>query len=70
MPGNTKWYCRYQDRYRAPLVPTLLHRLGDIFKQSCMVFTDQTGLPKLYGMVAYCLDTSTCRYRHCACIIW
>ena len=47
----------------------LLRRLGDVFKQSTMVFTDQTGLPKLYGMVAYCLDTTTCRYRHFACIL-
>ena len=39
----------------------MLFRLGDMFKQSTMVFTEQTGLQKLYSMVAYCLDRSTCR---------
>ena len=39
----------------------MLFRVGGMFKQSTMVFTEQTGLQKLYSMVAYCLDRSTCR---------
>jgi superfamily II DNA helicase RecQ len=33
-------------------------RFADIFRLSTMVFTEQTGLEKLYGIVAYCLDFS------------
>lgn len=32
------------------------YRLADIFRQSCMVFTEQTGLDNLYGIMAYCTD--------------
>eukprot|EP00088_Acartia_fossae_P000288 TRINITY_DN10103_c0_g1_i9.p1 TRINITY_DN10103_c0_g1~~TRINITY_DN10103_c0_g1_i9.p1 ORF type:complete len:588 (+),score=119.02 TRINITY_DN10103_c0_g1_i9:139-1764(+) len=39
----------------------LFFRLGDLFKQSTMVFTEQTGLQKLYSMIGYCLNGSTCR---------
>ena len=31
---------------------------GDTFRQSTMVFTEQTGLEKLYNMVAYAFDLS------------
>ena len=34
----------------------LFYRFADIFRLSTMVFTEQTGLEKLYGIVAYCLD--------------
>ena len=34
----------------------MLFRLGDMFKQSIMVFTEQIRLPKLYIMVGYCLN--------------
>jgi len=39
----------------------MLFRLADVFKQSTMVFAEQTGLAKLYGMVGYCLDRRACR---------
>jgi len=39
----------------------LYFRMGDIFKQSTMVFTEQTGLHKLYSMVGYCMNSSICR---------
>lgn len=32
------------------------YRLANIFRQSCMVFTEQTGLDNLYGIMAYCTD--------------
>merc|ERR1719319_2066616 len=32
-----------------------------MFKQSTMVFTDQTGLEKLYNIVSYCVDQKQCR---------
>ena len=31
---------------------------GDTFRQSTMVFTEQTGLAKLYSMVTYAFDLS------------
>ena len=31
-------------------------RFGDLARQSTMVFTEQTGLENLYGLIAYCLD--------------
>lgn len=37
------------------------YRLADIFRQSCMVFTEQTGLDNLYGIMAYCTDLTRCR---------
>ena len=39
----------------------LYYRPFDAFRQSTMVFTEQTGLQNLYGMLAYCQDTHTCR---------
>lgn len=46
----------------APADCVLYYRLGDVFRQSCMVFTEATGLEKLYNMVAYCINTSSvCR---------
>lgn len=41
----------------------LYYRQSDVYRQSCMVFTESTGLEKLYNMLEYCLDTSTCRRR-------
>ncbi|ESO95409.1 hypothetical protein LOTGIDRAFT_117210 [Lottia gigantea] len=37
------------------------YRLADVFRQSCMVFTEQTGLKCLYGILAYCLNVKRCR---------
>lgn len=31
-------------------------RFNDLSRQSTMVFTEQTGLENLYGLIAYCLD--------------
>jgi len=39
----------------------LFYRPFDIFQQSTMVFTEQTGLENLYGMLAYCQEQKTCR---------
>ncbi|XP_015771239.1 PREDICTED: ATP-dependent DNA helicase Q1-like [Acropora digitifera] len=39
----------------------LFYRPFDVFQQSTMVFTEQTGLENLYGMLAYCHDLKTCR---------
>ena len=36
----------------------LLYKFMDIFRLSTMVFTEQTGLEKLYGIVAYGLNSS------------
>jgi len=36
----------------------LLYKFSDIFRLSTMVFTEQTGLEKLYGIVAYGLNSS------------
>ena len=41
----------------------MLWRLGDLFKQSTMVFQERTGIEKLYSMASYCLNTGTCRRR-------
>ena len=41
----------------------MLWRLGDVFKQSTMVFQERTGMEKLYSMVNYCLSTNTCRRK-------
>ena len=37
----------------------LYTNFGDMFRQSTMVFAEQTGLEKLYAMVAYAYDTTT-----------
>ncbi|XP_063399931.1 ATP-dependent DNA helicase Q1-like [Mytilus trossulus] len=37
------------------------YRFADVFKQSTMVFTEQTGLDNVYGVMSYCLDISKCR---------
>ncbi|KAL9955233.1 hypothetical protein ACROYT_G036526 [Oculina patagonica] len=39
----------------------LFYRPFDVFQQSTMVFTEQTGLENLYGMLAYCQQQKTCR---------
>ena len=31
-------------------------RFADVFRLSTMVFTERTGLEKLYGLVAYAMD--------------
>ncbi|KAK7084817.1 hypothetical protein SK128_005772 [Halocaridina rubra] len=36
-------------------------RFADFARQSTMVFTEQTGLENLYGLISYCLDSSRCR---------
>ncbi|XP_052270271.1 ATP-dependent DNA helicase Q1-like isoform X3 [Dreissena polymorpha] len=37
------------------------YRLQDVFRQSAMVMTEQTGLTNLYGIVSYCVDEKKCR---------
>ena len=39
----------------------LLASFTDAFRQSTMVFTEQTGLEKLYGMLSYAFDVTRCR---------
>ena len=39
----------------------LLASFTDAFRQSSMVFTERTGLEKLYGMLAYAFDVKHCR---------
>ena len=41
----------------------MLWKLGDVFKQSTMVFQERTGIEKLYSMVDYCLNTDRCRRK-------
>lgn len=45
----------------APADCILFYGFADIFRQSTMVFTEQTGLENLYAMIAYCLDLKRCR---------
>ena len=39
----------------------LFFRFADVFRQSSMVFTEQTGLANLYSIVNYCIDQRTCK---------
>ena len=39
----------------------LYFRAADCFRLSAMVFTDHTGLQKLYAMLKYCLNKAECR---------
>ncbi|XP_067934122.1 ATP-dependent DNA helicase Q1-like [Watersipora subatra] len=48
-----------RDGLRADCI--LMYRLANVYKQSCMVFAETTGLEKLYAMVKYCIAQSTCR---------
>ena len=36
-------------------------RYADVFRQSAMVFTEQTGLDNLYSIVNYCINKTTCK---------
>uniref|UniRef100_T1JDC6 ATP-dependent DNA helicase n=1 Tax=Strigamia maritima TaxID=126957 RepID=T1JDC6_STRMM len=39
----------------------LFYRFVDTARQSTMVFTEQTGLDKLYNMITYCIEAKRCR---------
>ncbi|XP_033221518.1 ATP-dependent DNA helicase Q1-like [Belonocnema kinseyi] len=39
----------------------VLYKLSDVFKLSTMVFQDKVGLQNLYNMLAFCLNSSSCR---------
>ena len=42
----------------------LYYRLQDVFRQSTMVFTEQTGVDNLYGIMEYCIDRSKYASKH------
>ncbi len=39
----------------------LFYKYTDIFRQSCIVFTEQTGLENLFSMVEYCVNHQECK---------